>query len=367
MIFTTFKKLEKKVRKTSFYDSYFLLDKILYVLSFFGNIASVFLASFFFSKLLSETITDLNSPYFIWGSTIFLLVALELLKRNIFDKFSIEFLRYKNIFGSETLLLTLFGVCIISLSFYSSLRGAREFSSKNDIIQSTTIQIVDNYKDSLKNVYDKKIAKYEEDNDIFQASADKRIANQDVLNATTQTQRDKRMIEREINNIRKDKDKKEAKTTDRVNILKNEYEKLSIAYESKHVNKASSEIDKNKDNSTTFIIISTIIELLILIGIFFDNMFNFVSYNSMRDLVISKGSYKNWLLYNELLDYMYINKVVSIDKLIELCIMNNIYVSENQIKDFFNIIENIGIYEKSKLKIKKKEAERKLNDYFKMI
>jgi hypothetical protein len=367
MRITTFKNLEKKVRKASFYDSYFTLDKILYILSFFGNIASVFLASFFFSKLLSETITDIKSPYFIWGSTIFLLTALELLKRNIFTKFSKEFLRHRNIFNSESFLLTIFGILIISLSFYSSLRGAREFSSQNEIIQNNTILVVDNYKDSLKNVYDVKILKYETDNQSFQNISDRRIENQDVLNISAKTQRDKKRIEREINNIRKDKEKKDLYTNDKITELKNEYNKLSQLYETKHLSKASVDIDKNKNNSVTFVIISTIIEIIILIGVFFDNMFNFVSYNSMRDLVISKDAYKNWLLYNELLDYMYLNSVVSVDKLLELCVLNNIYISENEIKDFFKVIENVGIYEKSNLKLKKKEAEIKLNDYFKML
>ena len=359
MRFTTFKNIETKVRKPSFYDSYIGLDKILYILSFFGNVASVFLASFFFTKLLSETITDITSPYFVWGVTIFLLSALELLKRNIFHKFSVEFVRYKNFFNGETFILSIFSIAIISLSFYSSLRGAREFSAKNDLIEANTNMKVDNYKDSLKLVYDGKIQLIEKLN----AKYDDRISLQDNISLTSTKQSDKRRIEREINKIRVDKDKNELK----IKELKKEYESDITQYEKTHVDRASNEIVKNKANSITFVMISTVIELLILIGIFFNNNFHFVSYNSMRELVISKDSYKNWLLYNELLDYMYSNNVLTVDKLVALCSLNSINIDDNSIKSFFNLLVNIGIYDGSKLIVKKKEAENKLNDYFKMI
>lgn len=359
MRFTTFKNIEKKVKRQSFYASYFTLDKILYVLSFFGNIASVFLASFFFTKLFSEILTDISSPTLILITTIILLIALELLKRNIFHKFSKEILRYKTIFNGETFTLSVFSILIISMSFYASLRGAREFSSKNDIITQNTSAKVDNYKDSMKIIYDTKISKIEDEN----IRADKRIEIQDALTVSSVSQRDKRRIDREINNIRKDKDKNDIK----IKELKTEYEDVITKYEKTHIGKASIEISKNQSNSVIFIILSTIIELLILIGIFFNISYNFISYNTMRDIIMSKGSYKTWLLYSELLDYMYSNNVDSIDKLVELCNFNNINISENQIKDFLKLLENLDIYVHSDFKVKKKEAETKLNEYFKMV
>lgn len=359
MRFTTFKSIEKKVKRESFYTSYFTLDKILYILSFFGNIASVFLASFFFTKLFSEILTDISSPILILVVTIMLLIALELLKRNIFHKFSKEIIRYKTIFSAETFSLSIFSILIISMSFYASLRGAREFSSKNEIITQTTSVKVDNYKDSMKIIYDSKIAKIEIEN----TRADKRIEIQDALTISAVSQRDKRRIDREINNIRKDKDKNDAK----IKELKIEYDNIISKYEKTHISKASNEITKNESNSVVFIILSTIIELIILIGIFFNISYNFISYNTMRDIIMSKGSYKTWLLYNELLDYMYSNNVDSIDKLVVLCNFNNIDISENQIKDFLELLDNLGIYVHSEFKVKKKEAEVKLNEYFKMI
>ena len=56
------------------------------------------------------------------------------LKRNIFDRFSITFLKLNGL-KRDVIPLFITSLIIISLSFYASIKGASEFSSKSDSIE----------------------------------------------------------------------------------------------------------------------------------------------------------------------------------------------------------------------------------------
>lgn len=379
MKFKTFKKIEKAVKKPSFANAYYELDIILYVLSFFGNLASVFLASFFFTKLFKESFTDVTNDYVIWGATIFLLCGLELLKRNIFNKFSTEFLRTKTVFSAETAMLSFFSILIISMSFYASLRGAREFTSKNDEITVAANTTVNNYKDSINRIYTDKIKVIEEQNNVLFGKLqqyDDRISKIDVQLTVAEKTREKNALRKEIQNIRKDKeintsliDKNEAKIT----ALKQEMVSSVESTKNDVSETAQSEIDKNKSNSITFVIISTIIELLILIGIYFNKTYQFVSYNSMRELIVMKDPYKRWLLYNELLDLVYLNKatkgntIISDNEFFEMMEVNHIYIPKYDFDMFKKLLANLKILKTNGvILLNRPQAEAKLKEYFKI-
>jgi len=137
-----FKKLEKKVKKPDFGEDFKSLNFILKGLSFFGNFASIFLASFFVTQLLSIAI---ENPIVYWIISIIALAGLELTKREIFYRFSRDFIRTKKIFTSSVLPMLFFTGTLISLSFYSSLSGAKKFSSKSDQIEVVAETQIDNF------------------------------------------------------------------------------------------------------------------------------------------------------------------------------------------------------------------------------
>lgn len=380
MKFKTFKNIEKKVKKTSFANSYFELDIILYGLSFFGNVASVFLASFFFTKLFSESFTDINNPIVIWGATLFLLIGLELLKRNLFNKFSTEFLRTKTVFKTETAILSFFSIMIISMSFYASLRGAREFTSLNDKISSQATERVSNYKDSVSKIYNDKILVIEKQNIVLfdkTQQYDNRIDKVDVLMSNATKTREKNALRKELQNIRKDKEintslieKNEAK----IKELKVELSANVETTKNEVVSNADSEIEKNKSNSITFVIISTIIELLILVGIYFNKTYQFVSYNSMRELIITKEPYKRWLLYNELLDLVYLNKatvsstILSETEFFEMMQISHINIDKSEYDMFIKLLNQLKVLRRQNIiNMNRNKAEAKIREYFKIV
>ena len=128
-----FRKLEKKITGETFNESYKTINNVMIFLSYFGHIASVFLAYFLLSKVISGAIIDNQAVVFI--SSIILLAGMEYLKRSIFDKFAIQYLKFKTINNAVKPLLIL-SVLIIGVSFYASIKGASEFSSKSNEIEN---------------------------------------------------------------------------------------------------------------------------------------------------------------------------------------------------------------------------------------
>jgi hypothetical protein len=80
-----FKKLEKKINSYDFNQNYKNINTIMLLLSYFGNVTSIFLAYFFVSKVLQSAISD--NMIVVFMVSIILLSGLELMKRDIFDKF----------------------------------------------------------------------------------------------------------------------------------------------------------------------------------------------------------------------------------------------------------------------------------------
>ena len=158
MKISEFKKLEKKINEQNFNQGYKTINAVMTVLSYFGHVASIFLAYFMLSKILSGAMTDNKVAVFI--ATVVILGGLELLKRDIFDKFSIQYLKLKT-FGKDVMPLFLLSITIIGLSFYASINGAHEYASKSDAIETEAKAGIDKYADSITAVYAKDIAAIE--------------------------------------------------------------------------------------------------------------------------------------------------------------------------------------------------------------
>ena len=150
MKFSEFKKLEGSIKEQDFNKSFRNINKVMFTLSIFGHFSSIFLAYFLVSKILSGAITD--NILLVSISSIILLGGLELLKREIFDKFSLQHIKYKSFLSKEVLPLMISSLLIVSISFYSSVMGAKEFSTKSKQIDTQTETKLQSYTDSLNNI-----------------------------------------------------------------------------------------------------------------------------------------------------------------------------------------------------------------------
>lgn len=345
-----FKKLEQKINGQNFSQGYKNINGLMFALSIFGHFASIFLAYFALSKVLSGVIENNQVAVFI--SSVVLLSGLELLKRDIFDKFSIQYLKIKS-FSKEVLPLFILSLAIISTSFYASIHGAKEFSSKEKVIEQNKEVVVSQFTDSLTKVYNVKIAEIETEIKSTKDKIDLKDKEQTELEAI---QPPTRSAKQRI------KDLKDEKTVLRGDVTKLEGDEANVKAElatkiKEHETEVSADAeDKKKDNSNNslaFVLISTLIELVILAGVYFNEYYKFRSYREFRDKLEKDPGYQKWMLYDQMLHIIYpedakMNQKLPANKNIaDMCKVNDIIVMPKDITDFLKISNNLGIIKTS--------------------
>jgi hypothetical protein len=341
-----FKKLEKKITGYNFNQSYKSINIIMTGLSYFGHVASIFLAFFFMSKIISSAMSD--NPVAVFISSIIILTGLELLKRDIFDKFSIQSLKDKGITKSVGFLL-ITSVILIFFSFYSTINGAKQFSSKSDQIEKNKKEIVSNYKDSLNLIYNDKISLVEselkESKDLIKLK-DEEQTNLANIGALSRIQRQRiQDLKEEKKLIKLDIDKLESNIKD----INSEKDLKINEFESDLNKEKDSEKQDNSKNSFLFVIISTLIELIILGGVYFSEYYKFRSYREFRDKIEKDPNYQKWLLYDQILSILITDetkmnqKLLSNKAIIDMCKVNDIIVLPKDLTDFLKVISGLGI------------------------
>jgi len=344
-----FKKLEKKINDQNFNQGYKTINMVLTALSYFGHVASIFLAYFMLSKILEGAMTDNKVAVFI--ASVVILGGLELLKRDIFDKFSIQYLKLRT-FGKDVMPLFLLSITIIGLSFYASINGAAEYSSKSDKIETDAKEGIDKYADSITKIYTLDISEIESEIKKEKES----FNSKDLLLSTLQSKaaegklsKDQRVTISDLGNQKKDLDVKlgaldlkiKGKTQERDSLI--EVHKKEVAVESK------GKKENNNKNSFAFVIISTLIEIVILAGVYFGEYYKFRSYREFRDKIEKDPNYQKWLLYNEILEVAYTEdtkmnqKLPSNKSIIEMCKVNEIIVMPKDMTNFLKTMASLGI------------------------
>ena len=345
-----FKKLEEKINGQNFNQGYKNINVVMLLLSIFGHFASIFLAYFALSKVLGGVIE--NNPVAVFIASIVMLSGLELLKRDIFDKFSIQYLKVKA-FTKDVLPLFILSLAIISTSFYASIHGAKEFSSKEAVIEQTQKETVNLFSDSLTKVYNVKITDIETEIKVNKDKLDAKDKEQTELEAIQPPTRSQKS---------RIKDLKDEKTTLRTDITKLEADEATVKTElatkiKEHETTVGAETeDKKKDNSSNslaFILISTLIELVILAGVYFNEYYKFRSYKEFRNRIEKDPNYQKWMLYDQILNIIYtedtkMNQKLPANKgIADMCKVNDIIVMPKDVTDFLKVMNNLGIIKTS--------------------
>lgn len=330
-----FKELEKKINGQNFNQSYKTINIVLTILSYFGHVASIFLAYFMLSKVIEGAMTG---NIIVAGiASVILLAGLELLKRDMFDKFSISFLKLKGI-KKEVLPLFFISLTIISLSFYATIKGASEFSSKSVEIEVKGKETIKTYNDSLTKVYKGEIKGLE---DSFK-SKDEMLTNLQTLALTQRLSKDQRTTISDLSTQKKD-------IQQQVTDKKTELATKIKEHETGVTTEAAGQKEDNSKNSLMFIIISSLIELTILAGVFFNEYYKFRSYNEFRDKIEKDPNYQKWLLYDEMLKVIFTEdtkvnqKLPSNKAVIDMCKASDIIVLPKDVINFVKVIANLNI------------------------
>lgn len=340
-----FIELDKKINNQNFNKSYKSLNYVMFFLSIFGHLVSIFLAYFALSSIIKGVIDSLVVISII---SIILLTGLELLKRDLFNKFSIQFLRNSG-FGKAVFPIFIAALMISSISFVATISGAKEISMKRKIIDETKKEITTNYNDSISKVYDLKIQDIENeirDNKDKIDAKDKEQTELEAVQPLTYYQRNRvRDLKQEKTSLKEDNTKLESD----IESLKLELDYKIKQHELKIEEESEGMKKDNKTNSLVFILLSTLIEFLILTGIYFNEYYKFRSYKEFKLKIDGDPNYQKWMLYDKILNVIFndetrINqKLPSNKSIIDICKVNGIILLPKDITDFLKIITNINI------------------------
>ena len=350
-----FKKLEKKITGYNFNQNYKNINHIMVILSYFGNLTSIFLAYFFMSKVITGAVGEGNN-IFVFIASIIILAGIELLKRDIFNKFSIQSLKDRKVTKlAMPLLIT--SILLISASFYSSLTGAKEFSSKSEQIELVKRDQIKEYSDSIASLYQVRLENIESEISSYKEGIKEKDNEQAIINTSLRERGYLTRSERERNNqLSREKEQLFSlidRSEESLNDLKSERDEIINNYKEEVSEVTDDKKKDNKRNSIIFVILSTIIEIVILAGVFFNQYYEFRSYNEWRKKIEKDPNYQKWLLYDTLLDIIFtedtkINqKLPSIKSIIDSCKVNDIIVLQKDITNFLKVLNNLAIIKSS--------------------
>lgn len=344
-----FKKLEKKINNQNFNEGYKTINLVLTGLSWFGHIASIFLAYFMLSNILSGAMTD--NQVVVFFASIIILSGIELLKRDIFDKFSIQYLKLKSL--QKVMPLFLLSVLIIGISFYSSISGAKEFASKEKQLETKKELVLEQYSDSLNKINDSILKVKDFEVKDLKSKLDLKDKEQTEIESMQPLNRQQRQrvadLKTERGVLRTDIEKVEA---DKKTLTEETESKIK----KKDLELSSKTNEKKKDNSKNtvmFVIVSTLIELTILAGVYFNEYYKFRSYREFRDKLEKDPGYQKFMLYEQILEVIYTEdtkmnqKLPSNKAIIDMCKVNDMIVLNKDITDFLKTMSNLGIIKTS--------------------
>lgn len=346
MKFKEFKKLEDDINNQNFNKGYKTINTVMYLLSYFGHFTSILLAYFILSKVLSASIS--NNPVAVFISSVIILSGLELLKRDIFKKFSTQYLKVKA-FTKDVLPLFILSVTIIGVSFYASIHGAQEFSSKSDVIEKDKKETISQFSDSLTKVYDTKLSVTENEIKSTKFKIELKDKEQTDLESVQPLSRQQRQRVKDLKDERNILREDIVKLEGDVSKVKKE---LATEIKEHEIEVGAESEDKKKDNSSNslaFVLISTLIELIILAGVYFNEYYKFRSYREFRDKIEKDPNYQKWMLYDQVLDIIYTEdtkmnqKLPSNKGMIDMCKVSDIIVLPKDITNFLKVISGLGI------------------------
>ena len=363
MSFEQYIDLKGKTIVKSYTERFKWVDKFLYAFSWFGNGVSIFLAFFFLQSLFYASFTSIGTSIWITLGIIFFLTMFELLKRYVFGMFSIESIKQKfNILRGNMITFILGTAILIAGSFYFSLNGAKEFVDNQKFFETQTQQVMTSKVDSLQRVYDGQKTIFLDEN------ASLRVVNDTLRNKLATTPSTYRTIRSEYqNNI-----------DNNMNIINSNQSRIDGIDEQKQTAIAelrtteqttlSSNLDENKKNKMTFIIISSIIELIIMLGIYFDKFYGYKSIMEYEESVINTPEFKQWYKYNYLLDLIYSStnelgsKIPTTSGLIELAKIGKTPISAGEFDKFIKLLYHLDIIDRdgNRRILNKPETEGKL-------
>jgi hypothetical protein len=369
-----YESLKKKVEKKSFFEEYKSLKDVGYWISILLQGVLMFFGYFFFKDVYTKIAEEPTGGIvvFIISAAIFTIALFEIIKRVIYSKFSKYFVEANfNFAGKGLIILFLSSLLMIAGSFYFSISGAKELSSKEKVMVTETKKDIKIYSDSLSKNYNDKIIKIEEQNgQLFN------------VNLTIQTRIDELpQWSRERNQYRKqiEGNKETIKNNEsQIKELKSERDKSISVYE-KDLN---TELDVNKSENSNiiwiFVIGAVVVEIFVSTGIFFTFLYNTKSVQEYELKLKENTQYKTWEFHDKVLDLVFTFKHLKkganlppLKNFEDLAKAQGFIISKTQLTNVLKIFAHLDILNikgsKKQLIVEEIEARKILKEHYKII
>lgn len=361
-----YERLKNNTIQQSYGERFKVAKWVLYFFSWFGNAVSVFLAFFFIKSLFDGAFVELSNTGTIAFGIILFLSLFELLKRYVFSLFSIQAIKEKNKILRRSMFSFIISVLIlISGSFYFSLNGAQRFVDKEKQAVTNVENIIEEKKDSLNNYYNSNYIK-----PLLSENKTLTNQNQEFLETSQKmyATRYTRLIEANNEKIKENNQRIER-------YEKQRDEKIEEMKEEEQV-KLNRIRDENSTNILVFILISSIIEIIIMVGIYFSKFYDYKIIKEYEELVMNKPQFQRWSTYDTLIDTIFEGMRVgddlpSADVIKSIVDVNEVDASNRDLENFFKMCYHLNFVEKrgSKrtLSISPDKAKETLRKYYKIV
>lgn len=331
--------IRKEIKKMDFEGKFKRLSDWLYLFSFVGNVGSIFFAYFLIYPIFNDAIShyiQTDSTNIIISSifTVLILFMFELIKRIILKNFSFDFVKERfKIKEFSIISWLIISLGLIVLSFYFSINGAMKFADNTIVVEQQFNKELVVKQDSVKSVYQKRIN--EEESNIQQLKDLNVVLGNKISISNFIT-----AIQSSI-----DKNNKEIeKYDDNINKLNEELESKINEFKIEKDNNLNKTTNDNKVSILVFILISSLIELLIIGGIYFKSYYDLTVFRKNEPHL--ENFLKKRDQYLVLLSYIYKkgklttgDVIIGVNRLKETLKDNNIQNVNKLVTSFYSDLE----------------------------
>lgn len=343
-----YSELRDKIKSQDFETKNKDVDTWLNIFSYVGNIGSIFFAFFLvFPALLLAISANLvqgdASTYLAGFISILILSGFELLKRKVLANLSFDIVKNKFKIHKSLIGWSIFSIGIVGASFYFSLNGAINFASTSKDVNIEIENVANTQIDSINQVYQERKQTLIDDNNGYRES------NQEYRDKIADTPLNYRTVRNELQDLVDSNNESITDNDTRIsNIdkeLNSEIKKLQTEQESEQ----SENEDKDISNILLFLIISTSIEFIIILGIYFDKYYDYNVY--LTNIAEMETTHKKRDRYRTLIKFIFKEGMIGQDqkilgktKLLTLIKERSSIASPNKFLDsFLNDMEYLGI------------------------
>jgi len=336
--------IRKEIKKMDFEGKFKQLSDWLYLFSFVGNVGSIFFAYFLIYPLFNDAIShyiQTDSTNIIISSifTVLILFMFELTKRIILKNFSFDFVKERfKIKEFSIISWLIISLGLIVLSFYFSINGAMKFADNTIVVEQEFNKELIIKQDSVKSVYQaRKDSYYLDIQQLKDDNEELRIKrNETPLNYISARNDYNNMINQNTDEIKRF----EGFIVDLDEELEGKINEFKIEKDNS-LNKIT---DENNISILVFILISSLIELLIIGGIYFKSYYDLTVFRKNEPHL--ENFLKKRDQYLVLLSYIYKkgklttgDVIIGVNRLKETLKDNNIQNVNKLVTSFYSDLE----------------------------